>query len=180
MLRPTDGRAGGRADDSITLIEADVLEWCGQTHEPFDLITVSGMLHHLRPPDLPGMLRNIRRLLKANGRFLVAEPIDCASLHEIPVWLDRWNRNSVAARQAYSDPAEEPDEAPLPEGLLEQSLIEAGFQLDASRRSVEVFPHRLPPSLADKLFIRFVQWRFRHTGYVLALLARPTDRGDFD
>ncbi len=175
MLAEARAATHEHADGSVTLIEADVLEWSGQTHDPFDLVTVSGMLHHLRPPDLPGMLRNIRRLVKPSGRFLVAEPIDCASLHDSPGWLDRWNRKSVAARRAYSKPAEEPDEAPLPEGLLERSLVDAGFTIEASRRSVEVFPHHLPPSLVDKAFIRFVQWRFRNTGYVLALLARPTD-----
>jgi len=133
------------------------------------------MLHHLRPPDLPEILGSIRKRLNPGGRFLVAEPIDCPSLHHVPGWLDRWNRRSVAAREAYSRPAEEPDEAPLPDGLLERSLADAGFSVETSRRSVEVFPHHIPPRLTDRLFIRFVQWRFRHTGYVLALLARPTD-----
>jgi ubiquinone/menaquinone biosynthesis C-methylase UbiE len=173
MLERARAATAGQKDSSIAFVEADVLEWSAQAGQGFDLITVSGMLHHLRPPDLPAILDNIRKRLNPGGRFLVAEPIDCPQLHRLPGWLDRWNRRSVAAHEAYSRPAEEPDEAPLPEELLERSLAEAGFKVETSRRSVEVFPKHLPPRLVDRAFIRFVQWRFRRTGYVLALLARP-------
>lgn len=148
-----------------------ILDFLESTSETFSVISCVGALHHLTHDNSRKVIKECRRLLEPGGWLVVAEPVDNASFHSIPSWIHRWNMKSVAARAAYSIDAEEPDEAPLPENFLEETLQVEGFRVRKRRCGIEVFPHNMPPSLLDRLVIRAVNKPYRKSGYVVAILA---------
>jgi len=44
-------------------------------HGPFDIVIVSGVLHHLPTATIERMLENVRSVLATNGRFIALEPV---------------------------------------------------------------------------------------------------------
>lgn len=148
-----------------------ILDFLESTSETFSVISCVGALHHLTHDNSRKVIKECRRLLEPGGCLVVAEPVDNASFHSIPNWIHRWNMKSVAARAAYSVDAEEPDEAPLPENFLEETLQLEGFRVRKKRCGIEVFPHNMPPTLLDRLVIRAVNKPYRKSGYIVAILA---------
>lgn len=171
MLDVAASRARRLGLDQAEFRRGHVVDFLEDTSETFSLISCVGALHHLKHEASRRVIHECRRLLEPGGWLVVAEPVDNASFHAIPNWIHSWNRRSVAARSAYSIDADEPDEAPLPEHFLEQSLEQAGFTIREKHCGIEVFPHNLPPSLLDRLVIRAVNRPYRKTGYITAILA---------
>lgn len=159
----------------LEFIQSDVFEFLQQSSAVHDLISCVGVLHHLKPEQLDGFLIGCRQQLQKQGYLLVAEPVDCPSLHQpLPAWIASRNARSPAASLQYHQHAEEPDEHPLAEGRLIEALQNAGFDIIGQRRAVEVFPLNDPPSIIDKLTARWACHQFRNDGYVHAVLARPS------
>lgn len=61
--------------------------------------------------------------------------------------------------------------------MLIRALENAGFEVVRQRRAVEVFPVNSPPSVVDRAAATLACWRYRKTGYVHAVLARPAGSG---
>lgn len=157
---------------NVQFEQADVLEYLDRAPAGhFDLITCVGFLHHLMPEQLPAVMAQLARLLRPGGTLLLSEPIEIAAA-AVPPSLDAWNRRSLAARTGYSVEVDDPDEAPLDAELLLRSVEQAGLRVIRQQRSFEVFPHRDPPRLRDRLAIRWFNWRYGEAGNVMTLAAQ--------
>lgn len=58
-----------------TFINADVTDPAVTEHGPFDLIMISGVLHHLDDETVTQMARSVAPLLCPGGRFVALEPV---------------------------------------------------------------------------------------------------------
>ena len=153
------------------LIEADAIQFLTQATHSYDLITCVGFLHHLMPDMIPGVVQRMANLLApSGGTLLLAEPL-AVEAARLPPAIAKWNARSVAARQRYSQPAADPNEAPLSRNLLYASVDAAGLQVVGEQRTWEVFPYTDPPSVTDRIMTRYFTWRYGGSGNMLALLA---------
>ena len=127
------------------LIEADAIQFLTEATHSYDLITCVGFLHHLMPDMIPGVVQRMANLLApSGGSLLLAEPI-AVEAARLPPAIAKWNTRAVAARQGYSQPVADPDEAPLSRELFYASVDAAGLQVVGEQRTWEVFPHTAPP-----------------------------------
>lgn len=63
------------AGSPARFIVADVADTVVRDHGPFDLIMMSGVLHHLASPDVRDLAALIQPLLSPTGRFVAMEPV---------------------------------------------------------------------------------------------------------
>ncbi|QKK02620.1 MAG: class I SAM-dependent methyltransferase [Pseudomonadota bacterium] len=171
MLGVAADRARRLGLSQTELHRGHILDYLERTSETFSVISCVGALHHLKHQNARSVIHECRRLLEPGGWLVVAEPVDNASFHGIPNWIHQWNRRSVATRSTYSVHASEPDEAPLPEHFLEETLDGGGFTIRVKHCGIEVLPRNMPPSPLDRLVIRLVNMPYRKAGYITAILA---------
>lgn len=81
-------------------------------HGTFDRVMSSFMFHHLKPEDKQGMLREVRRVLKAGGEF-----------HLIDFAPDKHRRDGFFARLVHHDASVEDNAG----GRIAEYLRQAGF-----------------------------------------------------
>lgn len=58
-----------------TFLVADVTDPVVKTHGPYDLVMLSGVLHHLEDDVVEQFAQNVAPLLKPGGRFVALEPV---------------------------------------------------------------------------------------------------------
>jgi SAM-dependent methyltransferase len=63
------------ADNPSQFFVADVADPIVAEHGPYDLVMMSGVLHHLSSGDIRNLSRLIRSLLNPSGRFVAIEPV---------------------------------------------------------------------------------------------------------
>ncbi|MDQ6880373.1 MAG: methyltransferase domain-containing protein [Candidatus Dormibacteraeota bacterium] len=66
----------GVSDESLTLIEQDIADGAGLPFEDafFDVVTLLAVFEHLDLPVLEGLLREIHRVLRPGGVFVMTTP----------------------------------------------------------------------------------------------------------
>lgn len=66
-----------RLNESVpaTFLVADVTDPVVSEHGPYDLVMLSGVLHHLEDDVVEQLARNVAPLLKPGGRFVALEPV---------------------------------------------------------------------------------------------------------
>jgi SAM-dependent methyltransferase len=58
-----------------TFIVADVVDHVVSNYGPYDLVMISGVLHHLPSADILQLARNVRSLLSPSGKFVALEAV---------------------------------------------------------------------------------------------------------
>ncbi|MEM7054047.1 MAG: class I SAM-dependent methyltransferase, partial [Pseudomonadota bacterium] len=61
---------------TVNTVHGELIDFINHAVDHYDLITCVGVLHHLKKEDVVTLLTRARELLAADGRLLVAEPID--------------------------------------------------------------------------------------------------------
>ena len=165
---------------NVHFVVDDLAEFVNTTSRQFDLISCVGVLHHLKRTTCETLVQRCSDLLKPGGWLLIAEPVTRPTLYDFPALVEKWNRRSVLANKAIISELPEPDEAPLPDGFINEQLLTAGFEVIKELAGIEVFPRNLPPSLVDRLFIWAASHIYQKSGFIVAILARPNqlDRHD--
>ena len=154
---------------NIRIICSDVfafLESC--PNAAFDLVAATGFLHHVREDDLPTLLKQIHRVMRPGGQFLMQEPIMLPAA-AVPPALERWNADSIVMKIHYHSQGEAPDEKPLDREPLLALLRACGFAVQQAGRNWEVFPKRLPPTVKDRLAAFWFNVLYGGRGNVLTL-----------
>ena len=173
MLAEARANLDRRGLAQVELRQTDLNEFLARDERHYDLITCVGCLHHFPHADIPNALMALSRRLAPAGAFLFAEPID-VPIETLPAEIASWNATSVMRDRGYSAPAEDPDEGPLPLGLLHQALGAANLRIVAKSRGWEMFPHHLPPSLADRIALWQMHHRYGANGYIYSAVAFRT------
>ncbi|HZX89650.1 MAG TPA: class I SAM-dependent methyltransferase [Rudaea sp.] len=158
---------------AVKLRQTDLNEFLAGDEGHYDLITCVGCLHHFPHADIPKALIALSRRLAPSGAFLFAEPID-VPIETLPAEIASWNAGSVMRGRGYSSPAEDPDEGPLPLTLLHEGLAGAKLRVIAESRGWEMFPHQLPPSLADRIALWQMHHRYGANGNIYSAVAFRT------
>lgn len=137
------------------------------------LVTCVGVLHHLEQHELDQFIGRVAGLLSENGQLVVAEPVYAGKVPDIV--RSRNARSILPKRLAECMPqgVADPDEEPLEEPNLINSLNRGGLSLYEVSRGFELFHVSEPISPLEKLVIRYIYWRYRSRGDVVAVLAGP-------
>lgn len=135
------------------------------------LVTCVGVLHHLEQQELDRFIKRVAGLLPAGGQLVVAEPVYAENVPE--VIRSRNARSILVKRLAECMPpeTEDPDEEPLHESSLINSLEKSELTLSEFSKGFELFHVSDPLSPLEKLIIRYIYWRYRERGDVVAVLA---------
>lgn len=171
MLAAARRRASAAGLARARFEQGDVEAYLAAHPNHADLATAVGVLHHLGEENLDRVLAALHRSVRAGGWIVLAEPVADDSTVE-PEAIARWNRASLAAGRGYTAAAEDPDEAPLPPGMLRAALVRAGFTVVHEQLRWEIYNHSERPGLLERLRIQWLQWRHRDTGFIYACLAR--------
>lgn len=140
----------------VDFVQADVLEWLNDSEvQPCDLITAIGFLHHLDDEQIRTVVGQLSKRLSADGRLLIADPLDPAGKPE-PAAIQAWNRRSLAVQRGYTEEPEEPDERPIPASLMNEAFSSAGLEVLHHSSSWEIFNHSSNPGLIERLRIRYL------------------------
>lgn len=154
------------------LKQTDVLAFLGNAGDRFDLVTCVGCLHHLAAGGLEEFFRLVRSAVAPRGQLLVAEPIVNEGVEE-PTLIRKWNEQSVMPELAglvHQVDVEEADEAPIQREKLDELGRRSGFRLVCESRGWEMFPRTVPPSVADRIVLRYLHLRYGNSGNILAQL----------
>lgn len=135
------------------------------------LVTCVGVLHHLEQHELDRFIGLIASLLGEDGQLLVAEPVYADKVPDIV--RSRNARSILPKRLAKCMPqgVADPDEEPLKESSLINSLNRGGLSLREVSKGFELFHVSEPITPLEKLVIRYIYWRYRSRGDVVAVLA---------
>ena len=156
---------------NVELRRESLAEFLDSAHAgEFDFISCVGCLHHLGRATIESVFGHARRLLRAGGVLLFAEPIVVAP-DSVPPPVAQWNARSIGATLRYSVPADDPDEAPLEHAWITQALARNGLRVVASARGWELFPHAMPPTASDREAIARLHHEFGESGNVLCVVA---------
>lgn len=148
---------------SCRFVAADAFEYLETANEAFDVIACVGFLHHLEPDELSRLLIKCARLLAANGRMVIAEPVQIST--PVPHAISAWNRATSEKIQRYVALAPTPDEAPVPQLALEQAMTAAGFTITYQRRAWEIFT-RFGGNWIDRIVVAAMDTFWGKSGYV--------------
>lgn len=171
MLAAARKMAGANGLGRARFEQADIQTYLAAHPNHADLATAVGVLHHLGEDGLDRVLAALHRSIRSGGWIVLAEPVADGPLVE-PRAITRWNQASLAAGRGYTAAAEDPDEAPLPPEALRAAIVRAGFSIVHEQRHWEIYSHSERPGLVERLRIRWLQWRFRDSGFIYACLAR--------
>lgn len=171
MLEEAKRKAEQRNRDNIIFIQSDILAYLEAEEKTFDFVSCVGFLHHLRPEEVPEMIRTISFLLCPAGILLISEPVVVAG-GSIPGSIAGWNSRSVASRLGYSVTAEEPEEKPLAPAFLLQAITTAGLVVLKVKRNFEIFPRQLPPRLKDMVVVKALNLVHGRRGNVMTIAAK--------
>lgn len=144
-------------------IALDAFAYLETVSEEFDLIACVGFLHHLEPDELSRLLAHCAGLLAANGRMVIAEPVQTST--PIPQAISAWNRATAEKIQRYVQLAPAPDEAPVPQLTLMRAIAEAGFTITYQRRAWEIFT-RFGGNWLDRIVVAAMDALWGQSGYV--------------
>lgn len=169
MLAVARRKLPALAAGTCALVEADFLDYLEAPGEAFDLATCVGCLHHLPPEAFDAFFARARSRLRPGGQLLLAEPVDTGG-RAPPAAVARWNARSVMATRAPLMPMEESHEAPIGAGALLEQPGAHGFARVADSRGWELFQRGVPPTLVDRLALRFLHTRYGADGNVVAAL----------
>ena len=151
----------------------NIFDFLTQNDRQYDLVSCVGCLHHLIPETIPEVMKGIANSLNSGGLAIMAEPIMVDPADE-PAEIIRWNQKAIGRLPQYSTAIDEPDEAPIDPDLLLEAVAASGLQIAAQSRSWEILPKNMPPSILDRLAIRFFHWRYGSDGIVMAIAARKS------
>lgn len=172
MLAEARRKASEKGWHHIDFVESDLHDFVSANGSlEAGLITCVGVLHHLEPPMLTRFVGEIASLLTPGGQLVIAEPINADG---VPEFIRRRNQRSVLVerlQECMPPEAEDPDEEPLEESHFFRSLDEGNLNVSVQSKGFEMFHVNEPITLTEKLFIRYVYFRYRHRGDVLAVMA---------
>lgn len=151
------------------LVQSDLVEFLTTDTGQYDLVSIVGCLHHLHPGQLGPVVQMAARRLAPGGKMLIAEPLLQANMQP-PAPVRRWNEKATTALPGYSNPVEEPDEAPIDEQKMLEVIQDSGLHCIAESRGWELFPRHLPASLFDRIKMKSLHRRYGGSGYVRVLL----------
>jgi ubiquinone/menaquinone biosynthesis C-methylase UbiE len=157
---------------TVSFVVSDVQEYLERySGEAPDFVTCVGFLHHLQMDELKEMIGLIHGVLAPGGQLLVAEPIHAPDPPRLVSWLN--GKSILVKRLAQSMPAglEDPDEEPLLEENLLESLTAAGFSIARINKGIDVFPLTEKSGWFDSALIWLQCHLFRKSGDVIAVLA---------
>ncbi|MDR3387208.1 MAG: class I SAM-dependent methyltransferase [Rudaea sp.] len=154
----------------VRLQQSDLMEFLRRDDQHYDLIACVGCLHHFPHAGIPDALAALSQRLAPDGVFLFAEPID-VSADTVPAEIAHWNAASVMRGRGYSAHSEDPDEGPLPLGLLQDALAASGLITVAESRGWEMFPQHLPASAGDRIALWKMHHRYGGNGNIYAAVA---------
>jgi ubiquinone/menaquinone biosynthesis C-methylase UbiE len=160
------------AGSDVLFVISDVEEYLeGFSGTAPDFITCVGFLHHLQGDELNEMTGLIHDVLAPGGQLLIAEPIHGPGAPRVVSWLN--SKSILVQRLAESMPSglEDPDEEPLLEDDLLESLRSAGFSIVKTNKGIDVFPITEKSGPLDKALIWLQCRLFRRAGDVIAVLA---------
>jgi ubiquinone/menaquinone biosynthesis C-methylase UbiE len=177
MLQQARDKAAAAGIANIEFVQSEVLEFAsGYTGKKANIVCCTGFLHHLLPGQLPELLRMLFDMTSADGKLLVSEPIEVAA-KSVPDRIREWNEHSIVTRQGYlSNELQEPDEAPLDEKHLCDTIADAGYRIVKRHRNWEIYPHEIPPRLKDWINIYWLNRRYGSGGNVFTVLAKKPAR----
>lgn len=163
----------------MTFVERDLDEFLeGNADLRADLITCVGVLHHLDQNGLTEFLGAVFKVLSPNGQLVIAEPIHAES---VPHIVHSRNSRSILVdrlKECMPPDTTDPEEEPLNESNLLKAVIDVGFQIRKQTKGFELFHTSDPPSRFEKLIIKFIYWRYRNRGDVVALLLEKSIAGN--
>lgn len=171
MLQVARRNASAQGISSITFCEQDVYAFMKLNKDvKFDLITCVGVIHHLKPEEIETFLRSLKALMAPKGQCVIAEPIYSSSVPQIVA--DRNSKSVLHERLKETMPAHavDPDEEPLLEQVLLETIEKVGLKISYLSKGFELFHVTEPISLWEKLIIRGIYWKHRKKGDVVALL----------
>lgn len=171
MLEVAARKAKSAGLGNIDFIEQDLDEFLALNHDfRADLITCVGVLHHLDQDGLEDFLIKAASMLNPSGQIVIAEPIYSSSVPKIVA--ARNSRSVLIERLKESMPSEaaDPDEEPLHESKLMQSITRTGLEIREVSKGFELFQQKYPAGLIDKAVIWLIYWKYRGHGDVIALL----------
>ncbi len=158
------------------LIKSDLNQFARSCCSSFDLIACVGVLHHLTERDRTSLLKQLRGLCSQRGRIVLAEPVQAG---QAPPEIDAWNRVALGGQRHYhGEIPEDPDEAPLDEGVWRSTIADAGFVIEAESRMWEMSATVERPGPTEREQIRRLV-ADHSGGNVLAFVLRP-DQGSTD
>lgn len=179
MLAIAKERLTGAGIQNVTLVQSDLFSYGCPDGPVHDLVSSVGCLHHLAPSRLEEFFPIAAANLAPGGHLLLSEPIEVPDGSE-PAWIRRWNARSIvpkrseelARTQPDREPADESEEAPIPEAALREWPGREGLELVGTTRGWEMFQRTVPAGLADKVGLRALHRRFGSSGNILAALWR--------
>jgi SAM-dependent methyltransferase len=169
MLAIARERVPGVADGRCTLVESEFFAFLAASTDRFSLISCVGCLHHLPVEAFAEFFPAVRAHLHAGGQLLLAEPVVTAN-REPPPAVAHWNARSVMASRATLMPMEESAEAPIPDTVLLDLPGASGFRRIAVARGWELFQHRVPAGVLDRVAMRYLHARYGGDGNIVAAL----------
>jgi len=172
MLDIASAQAAKLGISNIDFTCADVPTFVSELQTQFDLVSCVGLLHHLTLSKSARLIENALEVVRPGGWLLIAEPVYRSTLKNFPAWLAWWNRRSVVAGKEICSEVPEPEEAPLPDGFLVETLNRSGFSIVKISCGIEIFPWQVPPSIMDKAVIWITSRFYRKSGFVVAILAQ--------
>ena len=171
MLAVAARKATSAGMTNVTFVEQDVEGYLDRNPSlHVGLVTCVGVLHHLDQGGLVSLMKKIFSVLQPGGQCVVAEPIYSRN---VPALVSSRNARSILVKrleECMPQDVLDPDEAPLEEATLLASARQAGFKIRKSSKGFELFQLSDRPSAWEKLNIRFIYWRYRARGDVVALL----------
>jgi SAM-dependent methyltransferase len=179
MLAIAKERLTSAGLSNVTLVQSDLFSFGCPDGAVHDLVTSVGCLHHLAPSRLEEFFPIAAANLAPGGHLLLSEPIELPGATE-PAWIRRWNARSVVPKRADElartqpdrEPADESEEAPIPEAALREWPAREGLQLVGTTRGWEMFQRAVPAGLADKVGLRLLHRLYGSNGNILAALWR--------
>lgn len=161
MLEQAREKATQFTSTHVRIELTDAIEFIRRTNDRFDLVTCVGFLHHLGPGEIEVVLRNVRRVLRPEGRAVIVDPVRTTDPE--PKLVRWWNRSSLPKLHRYIALAPSPDEAPLELDCLRHAVKSAGLEITYQTRCWEIFD-RFGGNALDRMAIPVIDALSGHGG----------------
>lgn len=150
---------------NVELIQSDLFQYLGSASDEFNFISCVGCLHHLPTEIIDEFLVLTKRRLTRQGRILLGEPVDTGAKKE-PYFIKKWNANSVMPERAKLIPVEESEERPIPLNIFWERPKTLGYKKIIAVRCLDIFQHKTPAGLLDKIIIPLLFNLYGATGNI--------------
>jgi SAM-dependent methyltransferase len=171
MIEEASSKSHKARRPDVTFIVQDLDDFLALNKElNVDLITCVGVLHHLDQRGMLDFLTQVYSLLNDCGQLLIAEPIYSSNVPDIVRARNAKSILITRLSECMPPDACDPDEEPLEEYNLLNSVAQAGFVIRKMSKGFELFHVTNPLSFLEKIIIKLIYWKHRDKGDVIALL----------